>query len=393
MKFKRCFILEPNLKKSYGHVVEFPFTLQEHLEKIGIEAFVVCNKQIDKELLSSLKNTYSFISEGCFDDLSDKGEMYSKDLSDLNSKFQFAVDDLVINLTSYTNQVYGISKFINQNTNNKPTFCLWFHQFYPPTKVFAETLSSGFRKNIAQSFSEAFKEIRNFNNLHIFTTLSDTLRDEFEKLSQMGVHQLPLPYSRRSAKNKSKKDNNITFGFLGDGRFEKGALLVLELIAKDINPNNNYIFENIYPRGYSETDLNKLNNLKKKLSAKTNIKFIDEPLSNKEYKETLSKIDVFLMPYHPNSYDKRVSGIFIEATMSGTPVVATDHTWMAKEINQYKNGVVFDYQSGTNGLKKAMQNIISGYDIFQDKAILAGQAYNQIHSSENFINMLLKSLS
>ncbi len=392
MKFKRCFILEPNLKKSYGHVIEFPFTLQEHLEKVGIEAFVVCNRQIDKELLSSLKNTYPYISEGCFDDLGDKGEMYIKDLFDLNSKFQFADDDLVINLTSYTNQIYGISKFINQNTRNKTTFCLWFHQLYPPTKVFAETLLPSFKKNIAQSLSRAFKEIRNFDNIHIFTTLSDTLRDEFEKLSQMGVYQLPLPYSRRSAKNKPKKDNNKTFGFLGDGRFEKGALLVLELIAKDINPNNNYIFENIYPRGYSETDLNKLNNLKKELSVKTNIKFIDEPLNNKEYKETLSKIDVFLMPYHPNSYDKRVSGIFIEATMADIPVVATNHTWMAKEVNQYKNGVVFDYQSGANGLKKAMQNIISGYDSFQNNAILASQKYNQIHSPENFISMLLKSL-
>lgn len=393
MKFKRCFILEPNLKKSYGHVVEFPFALQEYLEKVGIETIVVCNKQIDKELLSSLRNTYPFISEGCFDDLSDKGEMYSRDLSDLNSKFHFAKDDLVINLTSYTNQIYGISKFINQNTKNKATFCLWFHQLYPPTKVFAETLSPSFRKNIAQNLLEAFKEIRHFDNVRIFTTLSDALREEFEKLSQMRVYQLPLPYSHRSAKNKSKKDNNKTFGFLGDGRYEKGALLVLELIAKDINPNNNYIFENIYPRGYSENDLNKLSNVKKKLSAKTNIKFIDQPLSNKEYKETLSKIDVFLMPYNPNSYDKRVSGIFIEATMAGIPVVAADNTWMAKEINQYNNGVVFDYDSGANGLNKALQNVISGYDIFQNNAILASQKYNQIHSPENFINMLLKSLS
>jgi len=393
MKFKRCFILEPNLKKSYGHVIEFPFTLQKHLEKIGIKTFVVCNKQIDKDLLSSLKNTYPYVSRGCFNDLGDKGKMYSKDLSDLNSKFQLADDDLVINLTSYTNQVYGISKFINQNIKNKTTFCLWFHQFYPPVKMFTETLSSGFKKNIARSLSEAFKEIKNFDNLHIFTTLSDTLRDEFEKVSQMRVCQLPLPYSRRSATNKIKKDNHKTFGFLGDGRFEKGALLVLELIAKNTNPNDNYIFENVYPRGYSETDLNKLNNLKKKVSVKTNIKFIDEPLSNKEYKKTLSKIDVFLMPYHPNSYDKRVSGIFVEATMAGIPVVVTNHTWMAKEVNQYKNGVVFDYCSGVNGLNKVTQNVISNYDIFQNNAILASQKYNQTHSPENFISMLLKLLN
>jgi len=393
MKFQRCFILEPNLKKSYGHVVEFPFALQEYLEEVGTETFVICNKQIDKKLLSSLKNAYPFISEGCFDKLEDNGEKFSSDLSELNSRFQFTRDDLVVNLTSYTNQIYGISKFINQNKKNKTTFCLWFHQLYPPTKVFSETLSPGFRRNIVHGLSKAFKEINNFNTVRLFTTLSDALREEFEKLSQTRVYQLPLPYSNRSAKKKSKRDNNKTFGFLGDGRYEKGALLVLELMEQDTNPTNRYIVENIYPRGYSEIDLNKLNNLRKKLFAKTNIKFIDEPLSSKEYKDTLSKIDVFLMPYHPRSYDKRVSGIFIEATMVGVPVIATDNTWMAKQIKKYQNGFVFDYSSGVNGLSKAVQNIVSNYEMFRNNAILASQAYNQIHSPENFINMLLKSLS
>jgi len=393
MKFKRCFILEPGLKKSYGHVVEFPFTLQNHLEKIGTETFVVCNKQIDKELLRSLQNTYPSISDGCFDDLGDKGEKYSRDLSELNSEFQFTKDDLVINLTSYTNQIYGISKFISQNTKNETAFCLWFHQLYPPTKVFSETLSHSFKKNIVHGLSEAFKETRNFKNVRLFTTLSDALREEFEKLSQMRVYQLPLPYSNRSAKSKSKRDNNKTFGFLGDGRYEKGALLVLELMEQDTNSTNRYIIENIYPRGFSETDLKKLNNLIKKLSIKTNMKFIDEPLSSKEYKDILSKIDVFLMPYHPHSYDKRVSGIFIEATLAGIPVVTTGRTWMAKEIGQYKNGVVFDYHSEVDGLSRAVQNIVSNYETFRNSAMLASHVYNQIHSPENFINMLLKSLS
>jgi len=181
---------------------------------------------------------------------------------------------------------------------------------------------------------------------------------------------------------------------LGDGRYEKGLLLILEHISKSKDYSNSYILENIFPRGYSDSDLAKLDTLESEINiSHINVKFIKKPFSNQEYKNVFKQIDAFLMPYHPKSYDKRVSGIFIEATMNEKPVIASSDTWMAEQIEKYGNGATFDYRLGIKGLNNAIEKITLSINKFKENSIIASRQYNQIHSPDNFIKFLLKSIT
>lgn len=394
MHFRRYFLVEPNLKKSYGHVMEFPFALQNFLKVHNAEVYVISNKDIDKSLLKALSGTYPFISQGCFDDLSDAGESYYEDLNMLDKQFKFNSNDLVINLTSYTNQILGVSKYLNQHSVGSPIFCLWFHQIYPPTKTFTETLSFTFRKQAHQRLANSFYSLKETNNIHLFTTLSDGLQNAYVNFSEQPVNRLPLPYSKINTSYYKRISKNLTFGFLGDGRYEKGLLLILEYIKKSKDYTNHFILENIFPRGYSDSDLKKLDSLESEINdSHTNVEFIKEPLSNQSYKNIFSRIDVILLPYHPKSYDKRVSGVFIEATMNRIPIITSSRTWMAEQIKQNKKGVVFEYNLGIDGLKQAIKNISTNINTHKKHAIVASKKYKQLHSPEKFMQSLLEFLN
>lgn len=394
MNYKRYFLLEPNLKKAYGHVIEFPFALGTYLKKQGKEVYVICNKNIDKSLLATLDNTYPLISQGCFDDLDDDGSYFSKDFNKINLEFKLRENDLLITLTSYTNQILGIAKYLKQNPKKSSTFCLWLHQIYPPTEVFGETQSDTFTENIHNKLNQAFTQIESFNNVFIFTTPSEDFRETIEKLSNRTIKTLPLPYKNAKLTNEKSIAKPITFGFLGDGRYEKGLILILECLEKYKDTQNQYILEDIYPRGYSKSDLNKINKLENSIREKMdNVTFIKEPLSNDKYKRILKNIDVFLMPYHPDSYDKRISGIFVEATSRGIPSIVSSGTWISKEVEEFHNGVVFNYKSGFEGLNLAIAGFILNKEAIKQNATKASKRYNKIHTPKNFINTLLKSLN
>lgn len=394
MHFKRYFLLEPNLKKSYGHVVEFPFALQNYLKKDMKEAYVICNKDIDKGLLSSFHDTYPYITYGCFETLEDEGKMFEKDLSQLDKKFEFKRGDLVISLTSYVSQILGISRFLKRYPINAPTFCIWFHQLYPPTKDFSETLNPEFKSKVYKNLKRAFKALKDFDNVFVFTTPSEGLRETYSEIASHSVHKLPLPYSYPTLKNKRTSRNNLTFGFLGDGRYEKGLLIILEQILKAKDKTNLYLLENIFPRGYSDSELIKLKNLEAKIIGEyANVIFIKEPLSNQEYKGLFEKVEAFLIPYHPQSYNSRVSGVFIEAVINAKPVIASSDTWMAEQIKLLGNGIIFDYKSGTKDLQNSITKLVTNYDSFLQKALKASKQYRNIHSPRNFIKTLLESVN
>lgn len=391
MRYNRFFLLEPNLKKSYGHVIEFPFTIQKYLKKKGKEAYVICNKNIDPLLLSSLPETYPLISQGCFDDLGDDGNSFLEDLKKIDRKFSLRKNDILISLTSYTNQILGIGKFIQQNRKNSPIFCIWFHQLYPPTKIFSETLLTTFQDQTHTKLQIAFNDLSDLDNVFLFTTPSSKLKKAYEQFSRIKVSTLALPYSK--LKNNHKKHHkNITLGYLGDGRFEKGLTLILEYLSQT-KDSPYFIIENIYPRGYSNGDLLKMQMIEARVKERqSKVTFINKPLSNDDYKKTLANIDIFVLPYHPNSYDKRVSGVFIEAALQGIPIIVPLNTWMAEEIAKYKNGIAFNYKSGARGLELAIRAITSNIDKYKIAALSASKKYNKLHTPDNFVSTLLNAI-
>ncbi len=65
------------------------------------------------------------------------------------------------------------------------------------------------------------------------------------------------------------------------------------------------------------------------------ISFLPEILSTSAYIEQFARTDVFLIPYCKNHYKWKTSGVFVEAIAAGKPVLVTEGTWMAHELQKF----------------------------------------------------------
>lgn len=399
-KYNRIFLVEPNLKNSFGHVAEFPFSIQKLLRFYSIDAYIICNKSVDEGLLDGQTNVYPLISMTCFENLSDNGKTYEDDLGVMNTKFKLTDSDLLINLTSYTNEISGVRRFFGKKKRGLSTFAIWIHQLFPPTKEFYETTRYGFRIRTEERLKNVLNREINAK-VHIFTTPCFALQKELFRIADKKVGVLPLPYDypqRSSAPQKDSENTPLTFGFLGDGRYEKGLLTIFRYIANYKDKTHRYIIQDIFPRGYSEEEQKKYEFLKTKISREyPNVFFVNKPLGTLEYRNLLGEIDVCLLPYHPASYDKRVSGVFVEAVINGKPIIVSSNTWMAEEIDKYDCGCVFGYSDNENlilqNFAKAIRNIDNNYSKFLKKSIRFGKIYKEIHNPENFINSLMEVIN
>ena len=73
---------------------------------------------------------------------------------------------------------------------------------------------------------------------------------------------------------------------------------------------------------------------------------LDNHLERDTYSAWLHATDLILLPYSPEAYAERTSGIFVEAITAGKPALVTDGTWMAYELTRCGlGGLVIDWES------------------------------------------------
>ncbi|QUS59785.1 glycosyltransferase [Synechocystis sp. PCC 7338] len=117
------------------------------------------------------------------------------------------------------------------------------------------------------------------------------------------------------------------------------------------------------------------------------VHLIGDRLTRGEYTNWLNKAQIILLPYDPEAYAERTSGIFTEAIIAERIPLASPGTWMARELNQYGlNSLVMDWQTPSQGWTEIAQRLADP-TIHQQLAAMA-QAYRRHHSLENYAKTL-----
>ena len=383
-RFNRIVLVEPNLI-SYGHVVEVPLNIQKFLLAKGVSFEIVGNKLMEEQIQKLFPKKYMSISNPCFGRPFDNGYQFYSDLKEIKRKLKLNNKDLVIILTSYINEAIGVKKFIQGNFASSPLFILLFHQLFPPEGNFLTTIKKKYRREAA----DRFKNLSNMNGkVYFFSTPSEKLRSTYQRWTGLKFGILPIPFNL-GAPRSSSLVKGTTIGFLGDGRYEKGLLLFLDLISKG-KEGNNYVIQNVNPRGYPQKDWNKFRRLMVQLKLRNDIKFYNNPLLPKDFSSLIDKIDIVLLPYHPKSYDARVSGILIQSVIKKKIVIATKGTWLGKEISVLNVGETFnyesDYKSTIISLGKSLDRALKRKSDYNLES--ASETYRKYYNAESFFRVL-----
>ncbi|MEA3357468.1 MAG: glycosyltransferase, partial [Patescibacteria group bacterium] len=248
--------------------------------------------------------------------------------------------DLIIITTGFTNEILGSIDFLlNIPDIRRPNISILIHQLFPPESNFTKACSEQNQNKWLGLLSNAFKDIKQLKDkLRIFSTSSSKLQKILSNLSDTEVRALPLPYNNILNNDVRPHSNKLTLGFLGDDRYEKGLHILLKAI-KNKPIDADFIIQVIAPRGYTDNKQKELSQLICSLEERDHINFHHGKLDSKSFSDMMASCDIIVLPYHPYSYNLRVSGIFIQSQLMGKPAVVSSNTWLSEEIERFNSGV------------------------------------------------------
>ncbi|MGH9909895.1 MAG: hypothetical protein ACRD32_04580, partial [Nitrososphaerales archaeon] len=175
-----------------------------------------------------------------------------------------------------------------------------------------------------------------------FYTDSDELTTQYNRLAAAKFRTLPIPHTRPPHATESN-NGPLLITYIGNARTEKGyhhlPHIVDDLWSEYVKTGK--------VRFAFQSDLNISGGEPKVVVAlsqlehfpKDKVQLIYNPLSPEEYEKLLLSSNIVLLPYEPDHYYARSSGILAESLAVGIPVIVPAGTWMAgqfiREIYRY----------------------------------------------------------
>lgn len=108
-------------------------------------------------------------------------------------------------------------------------------------------------------------------------------------------------------------------------------------------------------------------------------------LSPRDFETCVGACRLIALPYHPERYAARVSGLFVEAAAWGRPVVAPDGTWMSDMIGEGRvAGVLFETLS-LDAVHHALERALNGIEELSRRAQALAPAWRRTECIENAV--------
>jgi len=398
IKIKRIFWVDPNLTKDFGHPIEATNAVKNYFTLDRSKRFLIITNKIADESVGQIVNKFfPTITNTCFINLDNNGEIFYRDLLSLHKRFSFSPSDLIIISTCFTNEIMGVGKF-SARTRLNLKIVLILHQLLPPAPEFLLTTTFGYRKIWENKLKKSLTSIKKFYPLiSVWTTESQKLNNSLNAISSFKIGRLPLPISfyPEYLTPLVRNHNSITISFLGDGRYEKGLLLLMRAILTTPLLEVNFILQNVNARGYSPSEYQLFLRLKNELSSINNVSFINKSLGHRSFHKEVSQADIIIFPYHPLSYDCRISGVYIQAVMYRKLCIVSANTWLAEQARKFKSGLIFNYhlknsQQVVKNIGNAIKKAIETHDKYAVSVAKQSEIYRKINSPMIFFKEIYR---
>lgn len=114
---------------------------------------------------------------------------------------------------------------------------------------------------------------------------------------------------------------------------------------------------------------------------------IPEHLSNAEFLDVLRGADVIVLPYTPDGFRTRTSGIVVDALYLNVPVVACKGTWLGDFVETYGFGVTAEPSAAA--LADAVRRVLSDHSRYRDAARAAAPRYFACNSWDALLSQVV----
>ena len=394
----RILFVEPNLQDAGGHPFEFARALCQSSARQGLQPILACGREAIHIPMPTTGRVLPVLSLRTFGHLDDQGERLCTNLKDINESIVFSENDVVVVLTGHLNEVVGIRKFVGStNVQRCPRFFVLVHQLYPPEDNFLDACRQERRRVWLHRWQAALAAMD--PRITICATPSKKLQRLLASYVGKAILELPLPFDvlPKPTNRKGVLDVKSRYrgAFLGDGRYEKGLQLLLEAIGTG-DGRAKIIIQNAKLRGFSQADASRVLGLLRSFAERDRIILVPPAMPRDRFCELLCEIDFLVLPYHPYSYDARVSALLVQSVLMEKPAVVSSGTWLGDEVQKHSAGVQFTYdvqdRSGTVlSLQRAISKLIDDFDTYRAAAARTAATYAAFHNPLTFLNTILEN--
>jgi glycosyltransferase involved in cell wall biosynthesis len=389
-------MIEPRLTSYSGHLYNYASSLKKEVENSGGQFKILVSKDCDLNILRELNGVQVF-------DTNPPDKYFHNIFS------KFFVATFVCNLHLFrglkrSKQILGGDWTYFMGTAQYIDFfaIFLFNFFIKKSNKFILTLRLSIFRYDLQRWSINvfwywlginFLFLQNYfkKNIRLITD-SETLKQEFERITCFNIHVLPIPHTNIFSDKifSSKNNSEIIVISLGPARLQKGFNNITELINSYlINKNDfkhNVVFKLHCVNSNNDNSISESINYLKSLNSK-NVELIDCSLTELEYFQILNNSDIILLPYNSLSYYAQTSGIFTEALSMGKPVIVTKNTWMSIQLEKFASGLSIKENDNVDFYEN-FKIMVNNFDEFSQSSITSMRLWNSFHNSTNFLHQL-----
>jgi len=394
-------VLDPGLDSTAGHHYHLDLVLHEQGTARGMDVLTYGYKAMDP-LVEEQFGARLVFDMHCYAQVAAVPELalihnrsvsnytFHRNLCD-SVDLAFEADDLVIMHTVLGNQLVGLFLWYRDLPEPRPRVCLIL-RFPPGFHLTPENHDSA-----AALDAQALALWRQFPADRVRIACDNPgLGQLYGRLTGLDIPDLPIPIRYPVARTRRAVQSNATdslgagrprpphFVYLGEGRWEKGILLLIEALRA--LPALRETVQFTIQCGRPEMVADTLSGWEHDLPE---VDFVARNLTESDYLGLLADADAVMVPYHPAIYDVRTSHVFLEAVGADKPVLITAGTWMDLEMERFGHTAVRIDEFSAAGIGRALVELAQSWRGLAADAPAAGVRCRTWHNPEAFFEGVL----
>lgn len=315
-----------------------------------------------------------------------RSAQFAKELNILIKRINANQDDYIFIPTLGETELLGIAIYSELDEAEALNWHLLFRRDWPrPTGVL--DIKTFIKRKYAM---ETFKKYANefLKGVSYFYTDTEDLSDEYNRQCPQTFHTLPIPLDDYVDLKKCKSKGPLVISYLGDAREEKGVHLLPNII-REIRKSG---FCKAKVRFRIQANFPLTGNTKIAIHAKKEligqqddgVEVLEGPFDTDTYHSMVTTSDIILIPYNPDQYKARSSGIFAEALAAGVPTVFPLGTWMEK-WHQGSGSMGFNT---IDEISIVLKRLLESYKECELKSNIFSRDWRERHSARRLISIL-----
>jgi len=223
-------------------------------------------------------------------------------------------------------------------------------------------------------------------DLHL-VTFDRTSSDVYAMLLGMPVATLPLPHLAPAAPRRRTGSGAPTVAFLGHQRGEKGYQFVPAIARALLAARGNVrlLVHNAQPDAMPDTQ----QAMRALATADGRVALDERPAGPAIWRELLDRADVIVCPYIVDRFRAAYSALASEAIASGIPLVAPEHTTLARLLRDFDSGgATFEGQE-PDAVAAAIQRVLGDFETQADRALDAAARWGDSMGAGRMVDAML----